>query len=210
MMVSAVSSQQRVYSPPCRVRPCAPRPGPSGRGARPSSRPGGVRRSERAPLARVREACPGPSARARARDAAPRPPPRGERTAEFGARRGGGCGDPADIGHWAAPFSIPVMAVHAAMLPTGKVMWSFVSEEPERPPRRRRSRLSEHRAGVAVGSRHGPEQARGSAAVARPRGRSAEAGQHLVRRAVLHGRRAGAGDRRQPALQQRTRATSRA
>ncbi len=39
-------------------------------------------------------------------------------------------GDPADIGHWAAPFSIPVMAVHAAMLPTGKVMWFAYPKNP--------------------------------------------------------------------------------
>ena len=31
---------------------------------------------------------------------------------------------PADVGAWTtAPFQIPVMAIHAAMLPTGKVMW---------------------------------------------------------------------------------------
>lgn len=32
-------------------------------------------------------------------------------------------GPPAQVGQWAAPFPIPVMAIHAALLPTGKVLW---------------------------------------------------------------------------------------
>ena len=31
--------------------------------------------------------------------------------------------DPAQVGRWSAPFNIPITAVHAAMLPTGKVLW---------------------------------------------------------------------------------------
>jgi hypothetical protein len=31
--------------------------------------------------------------------------------------------DPAQAGRWGAPFSIPITATHAVMLPTGKVMW---------------------------------------------------------------------------------------
>jgi len=32
-------------------------------------------------------------------------------------------GTPAEVGRWNAPFKIPLMAIHAAMLPTGKVLW---------------------------------------------------------------------------------------
>ena len=39
-------------------------------------------------------------------------------------------GDPADVGRWTAPFPIPVMAVHAAVLPTGKVMWFSYPKNP--------------------------------------------------------------------------------
>jgi len=38
---------------------------------------------------------------------------------------------PADqIGRWGAPFSIPVMAIHAALLPTGKVLWFAYPKNP--------------------------------------------------------------------------------
>ena len=33
-------------------------------------------------------------------------------------------------GNWGAPFPIPVMGIHGAVLPTGKVLWFSVSEEP--------------------------------------------------------------------------------
>ena len=33
-------------------------------------------------------------------------------------------------GRWAAPFSIPVMGIHAALLPTGKVMWFSYPRNP--------------------------------------------------------------------------------
>ena len=38
--------------------------------------------------------------------------------------------DPAVGGRWGAPFSIPVMGIHAAMLPTGKVMWFSYPKNP--------------------------------------------------------------------------------
>ena len=37
---------------------------------------------------------------------------------------------PADVGRWTAAFPIPVMAVHAAVLPTGKVMWFSYPKNP--------------------------------------------------------------------------------
>ena len=39
-------------------------------------------------------------------------------------------GPPDQVGRWGAPFSIPVVAVHAAMLPTGKVMWFSYRKNP--------------------------------------------------------------------------------
>ncbi len=50
---------------------------------------------------------------------------------EGGARAGGSepapaatrVDDPSDVGRWNAPFSAPITATHAVMLPTGKVMW---------------------------------------------------------------------------------------
>ncbi len=39
-------------------------------------------------------------------------------------------GDPSDIGRWGSPFAIPVMAVHAALLPTGKVLWFAYPKNP--------------------------------------------------------------------------------
>jgi hypothetical protein len=44
--------------------------------------------------------------------------------------RAAAVGNPADIGRWSAPFSIPVMAIHAAVLPTGKVMWFSYPKNP--------------------------------------------------------------------------------
>ncbi len=41
--------------------------------------------------------------------------------------------DPAVAGRWSAPFSIPVMGIHAAMLPTGKAMWWSYPINPNRP-----------------------------------------------------------------------------
>jgi Concanavalin A-like lectin/glucanases superfamily/Domain of unknown function (DUF1929)/Bacterial Ig domain len=41
--------------------------------------------------------------------------------------------DPAVVGRWSAPFSIPVMGIHAAMLPTGKLMWWSYPINPNRP-----------------------------------------------------------------------------
>jgi len=38
--------------------------------------------------------------------------------------------DPAEVGRWSAPFSIPVMAIHGAVLPTGKVMWFSYPKNP--------------------------------------------------------------------------------
>ena len=70
-------------------------------------------------------------------------------------------GDPADVGRWGAPFSIPLTAVHAAMLPTGKVLWFAYPKNPNERHGRRRPRLSEHRAGGGDGSGDRPEHARG-------------------------------------------------
>ena len=39
------------------------------------------------------------------------------------ASAAGVTGDPAQVGRWGAPFSIPILGIHAVMLPTGKVMW---------------------------------------------------------------------------------------
>ncbi len=39
-------------------------------------------------------------------------------------------GPPEQVGRWGAPFSIPVMGIHAAMLPTGKVMWFSYPKNP--------------------------------------------------------------------------------
>ena len=39
-------------------------------------------------------------------------------------------GDPAEVGRWGVPFGIPVMAVHAAVLPTGKVLWFSYPQNP--------------------------------------------------------------------------------
>ena len=44
--------------------------------------------------------------------------------------RAAAVGDPADVGRWTAAFPIPVMAVHAAVLPTGKVMWFSYPKNP--------------------------------------------------------------------------------
>ena len=38
--------------------------------------------------------------------------------------------DPVVGGRWGAPFSIPVMGIHAAMLPTGRVMWFSYPKNP--------------------------------------------------------------------------------
>ena len=38
--------------------------------------------------------------------------------------------DPAVGDGWGGPFSIPVMGIHAAMLPTGKVMWFSYPKNP--------------------------------------------------------------------------------
>ena len=40
------------------------------------------------------------------------------------------CWTPEQVGRWGAPFSIPVMGIHAAMLPTGKVMWFSYPKNP--------------------------------------------------------------------------------
>jgi hypothetical protein len=39
-------------------------------------------------------------------------------------------GPPEDVGRWSAPFSIPVMAIHASVLPTGKVLWFSYPKNP--------------------------------------------------------------------------------
>ena len=41
--------------------------------------------------------------------------------------------DPAVSGRWSAPFSIPAMGIHAALLPTGKVMWWSYPVNPNPP-----------------------------------------------------------------------------
>lgn len=41
--------------------------------------------------------------------------------------------DPAVSGRWGTAFPIPVMGIHAAMLPTGKVMWWAYPKNPTRP-----------------------------------------------------------------------------
>ena len=76
----------------------------------------------------------------------------------------------------------------------------FVSQEPDHASRRRRGKRSEHRAGMAMGPRHGIHQTGRSAALARsPRWRP-EAGKYLVWRSDVHRRWAAGGVRRQPAL----------
>ena len=53
------------------------------------------------------------------------------RRARSGTRaRAAVAGPPAEVGRWGAPFSIPVMAVHAALLPTGKVLWFAYPKNP--------------------------------------------------------------------------------
>jgi hypothetical protein len=39
-------------------------------------------------------------------------------------------GPPAEVGRWGAAFQIPVMAIHGAVLPTGKVMWFSYPKNP--------------------------------------------------------------------------------
>ena len=39
-------------------------------------------------------------------------------------------GPPEQVGRWSPPFPIPVMGIHAAMLPTGKVMWFSYPKNP--------------------------------------------------------------------------------
>jgi hypothetical protein len=41
--------------------------------------------------------------------------------------------DPAVAGRWGAPFPIPVMGIHSALLPTGKVLWWSYPINPNRP-----------------------------------------------------------------------------
>ena len=108
-------------------------------------------------------------------------------------------GDPTRVGRWGAAFSIPVMAVHGAVLPTGKVLWFSYPRKPtgSTTPGQDDKR-AEPRARMALGSPHRRAQAGRPTALARPRRRSAQARQHLVRRPVAHGRRPPAGHRRQP------------
>ncbi|HTI34588.1 MAG TPA: galactose oxidase-like domain-containing protein [Miltoncostaea sp.] len=40
-----------------------------------------------------------------------------------GTQRATDGGDPASTGRWAAPFAVPTWAIHAVLLPTGKVLW---------------------------------------------------------------------------------------
>ena len=42
--------------------------------------------------------------------------------------------DPSVSGRWGAPFPIPVMAINAAMLPTGKVLWYAYPQNPSAAP----------------------------------------------------------------------------
>ena len=46
------------------------------------------------------------------------------------AAAGAAAVDPVAGGRWGAPFSIPVMGIHAAVLPTGKVMWFSYPKNP--------------------------------------------------------------------------------
>ena len=110
-------------------------------------------------------------------------------------------GPPEQVGRWGTPFPIPVMGIHAAMLPTGKVMWFSYPQNPSRGGRE--WDCAEHRAGVAVGSGDRRYEACRSAVVARSRRRRAQAGQHLVRRPDLHRRRPVGGVRRQPGVLER-------
>ena len=109
--------------------------------------------------------------------------------------------DPRLVGRWGAAFPIPVMAVHGAVLPTGKVLWFSYPRKPtgSNVPGHGHQR-AQPRARVAVGPAHGRAQAGGPAAVARPGRRSAQAREHLVRGPVAHGRRPAAGHGRQPRL----------
>ena len=70
-------------------------------------------------------------------------------------------GDPADVGRWGAPFSIPVMAVHAAMLPTGKVLWFAYPKNPNERHGGDGPASPNTAQAVAVESGHEPEHARG-------------------------------------------------
>ena len=89
------------------------------------------------------------------------------------------------------------MGIHAAMLPTGQGDVVFVSPEPF--ARHGGSGTApEHRAGVAVGSGDGRTKRVDPPLWRDPADGVAQAGQHLVRRADLHRRRAAGGVRRQP------------
>ena len=44
--------------------------------------------------------------------------------------RAAAVGPPEQDGRWSAPFDIPVMAIHSALLPTGKVMWFSYPKNP--------------------------------------------------------------------------------
>ena len=100
-------------------------------------------------------------------------------------------------GRWNGRFDIPVMGINAAMLPTGKVLWYAYPNEPDSAPRRNE--------GWAV--LWDPSKGTGADAFKRvdppvdPA--TGAAGQHLVLRNLVPGRRARAGDGRQPLLYQR-------
>ena len=93
-------------------------------------------------------------------------------------------GAPADVGQWETtktPF--PIVAIHAAQLPTGKIMFFSYPTYPNRP----------NNAEAYLWDPADPEVA------ARPE-EPARQGQHLVRRPDLHRRRGAGGVRRQPGL----------
>ncbi len=56
--------------------------------------------------------------------------PRTTRRARSAGVRAFAAVDPNVGGRWGAPFSIPVMGIHAAVLPTGKVMWFSYPQNP--------------------------------------------------------------------------------
>ena len=119
-------------------------------------------------------------------------------------------GPPEQVGRWGAPFSIPVMAIHAAMLPTGKVMWFSYPKNPSLNHGGGRGQRPEYRAGVVVESGDGRDKACRPAAVARPGRRTAQAGQHLVRRPDLHRRWAAGGRSAATCASQKAPSTTRA
>ena len=109
--------------------------------------------------------------------------------------------EPAVGGRWGAPFSIPVMGIHAAVLPTGKVMWFSYPKNPN--PRFGDRKCAQHGPGMAVEPGDRAAHSSRSAAVARPCRRTAQARQHLVRRSDFYLGWAACRLWRKPFLRQR-------